>query len=90
MFLSVFLVFLYPNMWTRLGSDGYGALTAVKRSPIFWHITPYSPVKFNIRFGGTYRFHLDSNSDVLFMKVKNYKLRTALTNNRKKKFKIET
>jgi hypothetical protein len=28
------------------------------RSIIFWDVTPYSPLGFNRRFGGTYRFHL--------------------------------
>jgi hypothetical protein len=30
----------------------------VMESTIFWDITPCSPLKFNRRFGGTYRLHL--------------------------------
>jgi hypothetical protein len=28
------------------------------KSPIFWHITPCNPLKFNRRFGEIYRRHL--------------------------------
>jgi hypothetical protein len=28
------------------------------KSSIFWDITPCSPLRFNRRFGGTYRLHL--------------------------------
>jgi hypothetical protein len=34
---------------------GFEVLTAVI---MFWDITPCSPLKFNRRFGGTYRLHL--------------------------------
>jgi hypothetical protein len=38
---------------------GFEVLTAVvMKSTIFWDITPCSPLKFNRRFGGTYRLHL--------------------------------
>jgi hypothetical protein len=28
------------------------------KSTVFWDITPYSPLKVNPHFGGTYRLHL--------------------------------
>jgi hypothetical protein len=38
---------------------GFEVLTAVvMKSSIFWDIKPCSPLKFNRRFGGTYRLHL--------------------------------
>jgi hypothetical protein len=30
----------------------------VKKSIIFWDMTPFSPLSFNWRFGGTYRLHI--------------------------------
>jgi hypothetical protein len=30
----------------------------IKKSSIFWNITPYSPLKVNRNFGGTYLLHL--------------------------------
>jgi hypothetical protein len=38
---------------------GFEVLTpVVMESTIFWNITPCTPLKFNRRFGGTYRLHL--------------------------------
>jgi hypothetical protein len=34
--------------------------TDVQKSPIFWNITPRSPLKVNRNFGGTRRLHLRS------------------------------
>jgi hypothetical protein len=40
-------------------SVGFEVLAAVvMNSTIFWDITPCSPLKFNRRFGETYRLHL--------------------------------
>jgi hypothetical protein len=37
----------------------FKASTAVlMKSSIFWDITPYSPLKVNLHFGGTYRLHI--------------------------------
>jgi hypothetical protein len=37
----------------------FDVLTAlIMKSPIFWDITPSSPLKFNRSFGGTYRVHV--------------------------------
>jgi hypothetical protein len=33
----------------------------VLKSIIFWDMTPCSPLSFNRRFGGTYRFHLQDS-----------------------------
>jgi hypothetical protein len=39
----------------------FEVLTAViMESCVFWDITPCSPVKVNLRFGGTCRLHLQS------------------------------
>jgi hypothetical protein len=38
---------------------GFEVFTAVVlKSIIFWDMTPFSPLSFNRRFGGTYRSHL--------------------------------
>jgi hypothetical protein len=40
-------------------------------STIFWDITPFSPLKVNGRFGGTYRLHLQGS------RMKNIALRVT-------------
>jgi hypothetical protein len=36
------------------------------KSTIFWDITPNSPLKFNRRFGGTYRLHLQDRKKTTY------------------------
>jgi hypothetical protein len=44
---------------TDLLGAGFEVLTAVvRKSTVFWHITPCSPLKVNRRLGGIYRLHL--------------------------------
>jgi hypothetical protein len=43
----------------KLGSVGFDCLTeVVMKSTVFWDISPSSPLKFNQRFGGIFRLHL--------------------------------
>jgi hypothetical protein len=48
-------------MTNNVSNVGFEVLAStVKKITVFWDITPRSPLKVNRRFGGTYRFHLQS------------------------------
>jgi hypothetical protein len=66
LFICVEVTFLriwFTEMRTRMevteNHAGFEVLTAVvRKSPVFWNITPYRPLKINRRYGGTCRLHL--------------------------------
>jgi hypothetical protein len=51
---------------TKRENVGFEVFTGVvMKSIIFWDMTPYSPLSFNRRFGGTYRLHLKQQAGLL-------------------------
>jgi hypothetical protein len=49
-------VFVISTTKCPVGSEVLTAVTM--KIAILWDITPFSPIKVNERFGGTYRLHL--------------------------------